>query len=219
MCICTALSSCTSLTLNSIWHALAPLGHPFLHTISVSLVTEFHFWCVKIGEMFIQSNLAIRNFLVALKLFLNAKSSLSLSSKWQIGQMEWFLNTNLFLIKLFLIAKFDRIIILAENFSNHVLIYFSDNDSQIQTFSFWALYQCLSQRKGYLIQWSDNLSHRRGIFEKIPKSWPIRHFQIWRYLRYLLEWNEKCSNNQLSPFISWPLPKSGNRVFAKLSNL
>jgi hypothetical protein len=55
----------------------------------------------------IQSNLAIRNFLVALKLFLNAKCSLSLWSKWQIGHRKWFLNTNKFLIKPFLIAKFD----------------------------------------------------------------------------------------------------------------
>ena len=50
----------------------------------------------------LQSNLAIRNFLVTLKLFLNAKSSLSLWSKWQIGHRKWFLNTNLFLN-----AKFD----------------------------------------------------------------------------------------------------------------
>ena len=55
----------------------------------------------------LQSNLAIRNFLVALKLFLNAKSSLSICSKWQIGHRKWFLNTNLLLIKPFLIAKFD----------------------------------------------------------------------------------------------------------------
>ena len=55
----------------------------------------------------LQSNLAIRNFLVTLKLFLNAKCSLSLWSKWQIGHGKWFLNTNLFLIKKFLIAKFD----------------------------------------------------------------------------------------------------------------
>ena len=55
----------------------------------------------------VQSNLAIRNFLVALKLFLNAKCSLSLLSKWQIGHGKWFLNTNKFLIKPFLIAKFD----------------------------------------------------------------------------------------------------------------
>ena len=41
----------------------------------------------------IQSNLAIRNFLVALKSFLNAKSSLSLWSKGQIGHRKWFLNT------------------------------------------------------------------------------------------------------------------------------
>ena len=55
----------------------------------------------------VQLNLAIRNFFIALKLFLNAKSSLSLWSKWQIGHRKWFLNTNLFLIKPFLIAKFD----------------------------------------------------------------------------------------------------------------
>ena len=55
----------------------------------------------------IQSNLAIRNFLVALRLFLNAKSSLSLWSKCQIDRRKWFLNTNLFLIKPFLIVKFD----------------------------------------------------------------------------------------------------------------
>ena len=35
--------------------------------------------------------MAIRNFLVALKLFLNAKSSLCLWSKWQISQRKWFL--------------------------------------------------------------------------------------------------------------------------------
>ena len=57
----------------------------------------------------LQSNLAIKNFLVALKLFLNDKSSLSLWSKWQIGHWKWFVNTNLFLIKPFLIAKFDCI--------------------------------------------------------------------------------------------------------------
>ena len=54
-------------------------------------------------------NLAIRNSLVALKLFLNVKSSLSLWTKWQIGHRKWFLNTNLFLIKPFIIAKFDCI--------------------------------------------------------------------------------------------------------------
>ena len=41
------------------------------------------------------------------KLFLNAKKSLSLWSKWQIGHGKWFFNTNLFPIKPFLIAKFD----------------------------------------------------------------------------------------------------------------
>ena len=38
---------------------------------------------------FIQSNLSIRNFLVALKLFLNAKSSLSSWSKWHLDHMKW----------------------------------------------------------------------------------------------------------------------------------
>ena len=45
-----------------------------------------------------------------LKLFLNAKCSLSLWCKWQrqIGHGKWFLNTNKFVIKpLFVIAKFD----------------------------------------------------------------------------------------------------------------
>ena len=55
------------------------------------------------AELLIQSNLAIRNFLVTLKLFLNAKF---LWSKWQIGHRKWFLNTNLFLIEWFLITKY-----------------------------------------------------------------------------------------------------------------
>ena len=59
----------------------------------------------------IQSNLAIRNFSVTLKLFLNAKCSLSLWSKLAFGRGKWFLNTNLFLIKTFLIAKLDCTII------------------------------------------------------------------------------------------------------------
>ena len=58
--------------------------------------------------------MAIRNFLVALKLFLNAKCSLSLWSKWQIGHGKWFLNTNLFLTKPFLITKFDCILEIGE---------------------------------------------------------------------------------------------------------
>ena len=62
-----------------------------------------------ISDTEIQSNLAIRNILVALKLFLNAKSSLSLWSKCQIGHRKWSLNTNFFLIKPFLIGKFDCI--------------------------------------------------------------------------------------------------------------
>ena len=57
----------------------------------------------------VQSNLAIRNFLVALKLFLNAKSSLSLWSKWHISHSKWSFDTNVFLIKPFIIAKFDCI--------------------------------------------------------------------------------------------------------------
>ena len=55
----------------------------------------------------IQSNLVIRNFLVILELFLNAKSSLSLWSQLVIGHGNWFLRTSLFIIKTFLITKFD----------------------------------------------------------------------------------------------------------------
>ena len=50
-----------------------------------------------------------KELLVALKLFLNAKCSLSWQSKWQIGHGKWFLNTDKFLIKTFLIAMFDCI--------------------------------------------------------------------------------------------------------------
>ena len=99
-----------------------------LQNLLATIVTfdfVLHFWipaiCTIVGFIYIfidqshfelvssliQSNLAIRNFLVALKLFLNAKSFLSLWSKWQIGHGKWFLNTNLFIIKSFLIAKFD----------------------------------------------------------------------------------------------------------------
>ena len=59
-------------------------------------------------EMFkieVQSNLMIRNFLVTLILFLNAKCFLSLCSKLAICHWKWFLNTNLFLKKPFLITK------------------------------------------------------------------------------------------------------------------
>ena len=47
----------------------------------------------------IHSSLAVRKFLVAQKVFLNAKFSLSLSSKWQIGHRKWFLNTNKFFLE------------------------------------------------------------------------------------------------------------------------
>ena len=55
----------------------------------------------------IQSNVVIRNFLVTLKLFLDAKCFLSLCSKLTIGHKKLFLNANLFLIKTFLITKID----------------------------------------------------------------------------------------------------------------
>ena len=71
----------------------------------------------------VQSNLPRRNFLVTLKLFLNAKCSLFIWSKWQIGHGKWFLNTNKFLIKTFLITKFDCIFIWIAD-SNRILRYF-----------------------------------------------------------------------------------------------
>ena len=79
-----------------------------------NFLLEFRKLCIKWRTLHnvkkykeVQSNLAVRNFLVAPKLFLNAKTSLFLWSKWQIGHRKWFLNTNFFLIKPFLIAKFD----------------------------------------------------------------------------------------------------------------
>ena len=59
---------------------------------SFSILQNINFWMIKFTVL--QSN-----FLFALKLFLNAKSSLSLWSKWKIGHRKRFLNTNLFLIK------------------------------------------------------------------------------------------------------------------------
>ena len=61
--------------------------------------------------MNVQSTLVIRNFLVILKWFLNAKCSLSLWRKTAIGHGKWFLHTNLFLIKMFLITKLDCILL------------------------------------------------------------------------------------------------------------
>ena len=69
----------------------------------------------------IQSNLVIRNFLVILKLFLNAKCSLPLWSQWSFGHEKWFLNTNLFLIKTFLSPSLTVIHIFLAKFSKLVL--------------------------------------------------------------------------------------------------
>ena len=60
---------------------------------STECLMEFLFFYIQLPyrrRFIVQSNLAIRNFLVTLKLFLNAKSSLSLWSKWQIGRRKWF---------------------------------------------------------------------------------------------------------------------------------
>ena len=96
------------------------LNNLFGHLFGWLFVFWIIFWCfVELDTTFkfnsvsfrisleVQSNLAIRNFSVTLKLFLNAKCSLSLWSKLAFGRKKWFLNTNLFLIKQFLIAKFD----------------------------------------------------------------------------------------------------------------
>ena len=72
----------------------------------------------------VQSNLVIRNFLVTLKLFLNAKCSLSLWSKLTIGHGKWFLKSNLFLIKTFLISltvhEVNFQIILCDHTENYI---------------------------------------------------------------------------------------------------
>ena len=74
---------------------------------SLVIGPNVHFLIHQAPFIFIQSNLVIGNFLVTLKLFLNAKCSLSLWSKLKIGHRKLFLNTNLFLIKTFLFTKFD----------------------------------------------------------------------------------------------------------------
>ena len=88
------------------------------------------FFYVRLEKLEVQSKLAIRNFLVALKLFLNSKSSVSLWSKWQIGHMKWsVICTNLLLIKPFLIAKFDCT---SELFSNWFLSFISGQSIPFQ---------------------------------------------------------------------------------------
>ena len=82
-----------------IYWILYYIAYPPKRCIFMYLCTNYFFIVI---EYVVKSNLSIRNFLVALKLFLNATSSLSSWSKWQIGHRKWFLNTNLFLI-----AKFD----------------------------------------------------------------------------------------------------------------
>ena len=68
---------------------------------------SYSFTVISYEDIKIQSNLEIRNFLVTLKLFLNAKCSLPSWSKLTIGDEKWFLNTSLLLIKTSLITKFD----------------------------------------------------------------------------------------------------------------
>ena len=79
--------------------------HFFFYLKNIS--RENHLWVPIMTPDLNQSNLVIRNFLVTLKLFLNAKSSLSLWCKLAFGHGKWCLNNNLFLIKTFLITKFD----------------------------------------------------------------------------------------------------------------
>ena len=94
----------------------------------------------------VQSNLVIRNFLVTLKLFLNTKCFLSLWSKLAFGHRKWFLNTNLFLIKMFLITKFDCINLI------------------VTTIAFWKL----SEWKVYLLKYKFSV-HIQAM------QWPAHH--------------------------------------------
>jgi hypothetical protein len=79
----------------------------FFVEINILRFCQFWYQLKMLWNKFVQSNLVIRNFLVTLTLFLNAKCSLSLWSKLAIGHEKWCLNTNLFLIKPFPITKFD----------------------------------------------------------------------------------------------------------------
>ena len=96
---------------------------------SQSNVRTSPFWY----KIHIQSKLAIRNFLVALKLFLNAKSSLPLWSKWQIGHRKWFLKTvpycqvlcksGIIIISNRLGLRVQKIIFSQKSFWIHITIY------------------------------------------------------------------------------------------------
>ena len=85
-------------------NGLRPLSATQVYSPSSFLSTPT-IW--KLNQNLLQSNLVIRNLLVTLKLFLNAKCSLSLWCKLAIGHRKWFRSTNVFLIKPFLIIKFD----------------------------------------------------------------------------------------------------------------
>ena len=89
------------------WYRLT-LVHSYDGRILNDLGFRRSLWeTISLNRKKIQSNLAIRNFLVTLELFLNAKCSPFLWCQLTISHEKWFLNTNLFLIKQFLIAKFD----------------------------------------------------------------------------------------------------------------
>ena len=91
------------------WKTLTGVLRSFASYWAIPRTNNEIFKCENVSthNWIVQLNLVIRNFLVTLKLFLNAKCSLFLWSKLTIGHGKWFLNTNLFLIKTFLITKFD----------------------------------------------------------------------------------------------------------------
>ena len=75
-------------------------------------VSDNPFWklkcsCCWLHGMAAFKKLCDKELFGTLKWFLNSKCSLSLWCKLAIGHGKWFLNTNLFLIKTFLITKFD----------------------------------------------------------------------------------------------------------------
>ena len=106
-----------------------------------------------------------RNFLVTLKLFLNAETSLSLWSKWQIGHKKWFLDNNLFLIKPFLIAKFDCTWTFTAN-----LAFKKGGKSKME-----ACYSKIILQHEF---WDEYILNRFQSIRQVPESWLLIYWQV-----------------------------------------
>ena len=111
----------------------------------------------------VQSNLAVWNFLVAQKSFLNGKFSLSVWRKRQLGHWKWFLNTNRSLLPSLTVLRYCGIWIRW----NHVV-----KSSKIYKLIFYYFFSHEKQHKFLL--------HAR--FNALSKQ-----FEIWNQLKDVVE--------------------------------